>query len=159
VAQVAVYKTHKYSVGRTYNCWMLNLLMHRVTRRLNPISHLLALLGARPKVHISRIKVKILQLSSETCVVVFWWDDATRIPSTINTVKFVRSEWVWWYVTKRVRTSKTKAHPHVKWDAIWRSRFIRYELSHGIDHPALLSCDTPVTACKRGMQSHRVSWR
>jgi hypothetical protein len=35
VAQVAVYKTHKYSVGRTYNCWMLYLLVHRVTRRLN----------------------------------------------------------------------------------------------------------------------------
>jgi hypothetical protein len=34
VAQVAVYTTHKYSVGRTYNCWMLNLLVHRVTRRL-----------------------------------------------------------------------------------------------------------------------------
>jgi hypothetical protein len=36
VAQVAVYTTHKYSVGRAYNCWMLNLLMHRVTRRLIP---------------------------------------------------------------------------------------------------------------------------
>jgi hypothetical protein len=35
VAQVAVYKTHKYSVGRTYHCWLLNLLVHRVTRRLN----------------------------------------------------------------------------------------------------------------------------
>jgi hypothetical protein len=34
VAQVAVYTTHKYKVGRAYNCWMLNLLMHRVTRRL-----------------------------------------------------------------------------------------------------------------------------
>jgi hypothetical protein len=33
VAQVSVYKTHKYSVGRTYNCWMLYLLVHRVTRR------------------------------------------------------------------------------------------------------------------------------
>jgi len=27
------YKTHKYSVGRAYNCWMLNLLVHHVTRR------------------------------------------------------------------------------------------------------------------------------
>jgi hypothetical protein len=35
VAQVAAYTTHKYSVGRTYNCWKLNLLVHRVTRRLN----------------------------------------------------------------------------------------------------------------------------
>jgi hypothetical protein len=34
VAQIAVYTTHKNSVGRTYNCWMLNS-MHRVTRRLN----------------------------------------------------------------------------------------------------------------------------
>jgi hypothetical protein len=33
VAQVDVYTTHKYSVDKTYNCWMLNL-MHRVTRRL-----------------------------------------------------------------------------------------------------------------------------
>jgi hypothetical protein len=30
------------------------------TTELNPISHLLALLGARPKVHISRIKVNLL---------------------------------------------------------------------------------------------------
>jgi hypothetical protein len=28
------YKTHKYSVGRKYNCWMLNLLVHHVTSRL-----------------------------------------------------------------------------------------------------------------------------
>jgi hypothetical protein len=34
VAQFAVYKRHKYSVGRAYNFLMLNLLMHRVTRRL-----------------------------------------------------------------------------------------------------------------------------
>jgi hypothetical protein len=34
VAQVAVYKRNKYSVDRTYNCWMLYLLVHRVTRRL-----------------------------------------------------------------------------------------------------------------------------
>jgi hypothetical protein len=26
------YKTHKYSVGRTYSCWMLNLLVHHVNR-------------------------------------------------------------------------------------------------------------------------------
>jgi hypothetical protein len=32
VAQVAVYTTHKYSIGRSYN-FLLNL-MHRVTRRL-----------------------------------------------------------------------------------------------------------------------------
>jgi len=25
------YKTHKYSVGRVYNCWMLKLLVHHVT--------------------------------------------------------------------------------------------------------------------------------
>jgi hypothetical protein len=31
VAQIAGYTTHKYSVGRTYSCWMLNLLVHRVT--------------------------------------------------------------------------------------------------------------------------------
>jgi hypothetical protein len=34
VAQIAVYTTHKYSVGRTYNCWMLKLLVHHVTRML-----------------------------------------------------------------------------------------------------------------------------
>ena len=28
------YKTRKYSVGRAYNCWMLNLLVHHVTSRL-----------------------------------------------------------------------------------------------------------------------------
>jgi hypothetical protein len=28
------YKTHKYSVGRAYSCWMLNLLVHHVTSRL-----------------------------------------------------------------------------------------------------------------------------
>jgi len=28
------YKTHKYSVGRTYSCWMLNWLVHHVTSRL-----------------------------------------------------------------------------------------------------------------------------
>jgi hypothetical protein len=28
------YKTHQYSVGRTYSCWMLNLLVHHVTSRL-----------------------------------------------------------------------------------------------------------------------------
>jgi hypothetical protein len=38
VAQVAVYTTHKYSVGRTYHCLMLNLLVHRVTRRLKKYS-------------------------------------------------------------------------------------------------------------------------
>jgi hypothetical protein len=37
VAQVAVYTTHKYSMVRAYNCWMLNLLMHRVNRRLNDV--------------------------------------------------------------------------------------------------------------------------
>jgi len=31
------YKTHKYSVGRTYSCWMLNLLVHHVTSRLQKI--------------------------------------------------------------------------------------------------------------------------
>jgi len=40
VAEVAVIffsdknKTHQYSVGRAYNCWMLNLLVHHVTSRL-----------------------------------------------------------------------------------------------------------------------------
>jgi len=40
VAQVAVcsqintYKTHKYSVDRAYNCWMLNWLVHHVTNRV-----------------------------------------------------------------------------------------------------------------------------
>ena len=29
-----VYKTRKYSVGRAYSCWMLNLLVHHVTGRL-----------------------------------------------------------------------------------------------------------------------------
>ena len=28
------YKTNKYSEGRTYNCWMLNLLVHHLTSRL-----------------------------------------------------------------------------------------------------------------------------
>ena len=28
------YKTHKYSVGRAYSCWMLNLLVHHVNCRL-----------------------------------------------------------------------------------------------------------------------------
>jgi hypothetical protein len=35
---------------------------------LNPISHLLALLGARPKVHISRIKVNTEQGNNHTRV-------------------------------------------------------------------------------------------
>ena len=35
-----------------------------ITTELNPISHLLALLEARPKVHISRIKVKVVRLSA-----------------------------------------------------------------------------------------------
>jgi len=39
VVQVAVYsqthtKTHKYSVGWAYSCWMLNLLVRHVTSRL-----------------------------------------------------------------------------------------------------------------------------
>jgi hypothetical protein len=38
VVQVAVYSRitakHKYCVGRAYNCWMLNLLVHHVTSRL-----------------------------------------------------------------------------------------------------------------------------
>jgi hypothetical protein len=28
------YKTRKYSVGRPYSCWKLNLLVHHVTSRL-----------------------------------------------------------------------------------------------------------------------------
>jgi len=28
------YKTHKYSVGRKYSSWKLNLLVHHVTSRL-----------------------------------------------------------------------------------------------------------------------------
>jgi hypothetical protein len=28
------YKTHKYSVGKTYSCWMLNLLVYHVIGRL-----------------------------------------------------------------------------------------------------------------------------
>ena len=28
------YKTHKYSVGRAYSCWILNLLVHHVNSRL-----------------------------------------------------------------------------------------------------------------------------
>jgi len=28
------YKTHKYSVGRAYSCWMLDVLVHHVTSRL-----------------------------------------------------------------------------------------------------------------------------
>jgi len=36
VAQVTVfssdkYKTHKYSVGRAYSCWVLKLLVHHLT--------------------------------------------------------------------------------------------------------------------------------
>jgi len=39
VAQVAVffsdtYKTQKYGVGKKYNSWKLNLLLHNVTSRL-----------------------------------------------------------------------------------------------------------------------------
>ena len=30
----AKYKTHKYSVGRAYSCWILNLLVHHVTSKL-----------------------------------------------------------------------------------------------------------------------------
>ena len=28
------YKTHKYGVGRAYNCWILNLLVHHVSSKL-----------------------------------------------------------------------------------------------------------------------------
>jgi hypothetical protein len=28
------YKTHKYSVGRAYSCWIFNLLVHDVTNRI-----------------------------------------------------------------------------------------------------------------------------
>jgi hypothetical protein len=41
VAQVAacyqVNTKHKYSVGRAYSCWMLNLLVHHVTGRLSKV--------------------------------------------------------------------------------------------------------------------------
>ena len=33
------YKTYKYSVGRTYRCWMLKLLVHYVTIRLQKVNH------------------------------------------------------------------------------------------------------------------------
>jgi len=42
--------TEWISAGRQINLW---------ATELNPISHFLALLGARPKVHISRIKVNL----------------------------------------------------------------------------------------------------
>jgi hypothetical protein len=32
------YKTHKYSVGRAYNRWMSNLLVHHVTSRLQKVN-------------------------------------------------------------------------------------------------------------------------
>ena len=33
------YKTHKYSVGRTYNCWMLNFLVRHVTGRFYKVNY------------------------------------------------------------------------------------------------------------------------
>jgi len=33
------YKTHNYSVGRAYSCWIVNLLVHHVTSRLYKVQY------------------------------------------------------------------------------------------------------------------------
>ena len=43
------YKAHKYSVGRAYSCWMLNLLVHHINIRLQKVNSLM-----RKGIHIPR---------------------------------------------------------------------------------------------------------
>jgi hypothetical protein len=42
------YKIHKYSVGRAYTCWMLNLLVHHVNNRLRKVKRDLSTRGRSP---------------------------------------------------------------------------------------------------------------
>jgi hypothetical protein len=53
-----------YKAKRTYN----NVTINPLNAKLNPVCHLLALLGARPILHVSRIRVKAENLKQCKCV-------------------------------------------------------------------------------------------
>jgi len=46
----------------------IQLLFNPLNTKLNPICHLLALLGAQHIIHVSRIRVKVIEVTTVSCV-------------------------------------------------------------------------------------------
>jgi hypothetical protein len=51
-------------------CQSLTVFFNPLNAKLNPICHLLALLGAHPILHVSRIRVKMMQISLTKSVII-----------------------------------------------------------------------------------------
>jgi hypothetical protein len=49
----------QYSSTNSYNCNKMTPIINPLNTKLNPICHLLALLGAHPIIHVSKIRVKL----------------------------------------------------------------------------------------------------